>query len=391
MKKILFILFLLSAAIAHGQQTVVVIDESTGMAISHASLYCKEKGKFRSTTTDYAGRAKVGFGFKRLTVSHLNYEKTVVSRLDDTIRLTPKYYQTAEVVVSHAEPAWIRPMLRKFVKQKKERYYNKPESLGYKYTTQSIAGTSFYRYESDGIMEMIHPKEKHYNICQSEGRITSADSTMLTDVTNLRRILYEDFVSNFDREFITDHKFIVNEDYDGEDNEVELAYRSKKKMTDRGRFVIDTARCLILQATRVMDVKANQKYKMSAVMVGLARALWGYEITEWDVDYGVSYRETGGSYFPKEVRYKMFMRGHEDRVDSTEVKFREATGGGFSNMEATLTLGEPSPVSEEMKADTARYKRLLPPWYIKYNTDADRAYEISLSHLPAQFCILKDE
>ena len=68
----------------------------------------------------------------------------------------------------------------------------------------------------------------------------------LTDAQNLRRLLHEDFVDEMDRSFIREHRFYVNGDYEGRPGEVELLFRAKKANDDRGRFVVDTVRCVVL-------------------------------------------------------------------------------------------------------------------------------------------------
>lgn len=393
----------------------VVIDGETLLPVSHVSIYARENGCFHSVITDAHGRATVNFPFHRITVSHLNYEPLRLRRLADTIRLTPKYHLAAEVVVS-SEPPWIRPLLRRFVKQKKLRYGCKPLTLAYRYDTRSIEGRSYYRYNSNGLLRMYREEQPPYAICQREGIITSVDSTRLTDLTNLRRMLYEDFVGEMDNGFIRTHRFAESDrENDLSDDEVELIFRSKRGGDDRGRFVIDTARLIVREARRTMGLKANRQARVSATMLALSRMMSGYNITAWDVDYAVSYAPTDSCWHPRDVRYKFFFRATENVREKEEARFDSLTGGGFSNMESTLTLftqeySKPPLVSqgredsltqsahthtlspEDVEGDSLPVFKPLPrTWYIKINTDEERAYEIELSGMPARFVLLKEE
>lgn len=381
------IVFLLFLPLWAWAQSVVVVDEWTRQPITHASLYSKDSGKFRSAITDNHGRATVGFSFRRLTVSHLNYEKLVLNRLPDTIFMEPKFHLAAEVVVN-SEPAWIRPLLRRFVKEKSRNYYSLPLALGYDYTTQSIAGNSFYRYRSDGWLRMRHPDANHYFVCQREGHITAADSTHLTDMASMRRMLYEDFVSELDNGFIRSHKFSVSDRYEADDeNLVELIFRSRRHPDDRGSFVIDTVRCLVLSATRTMGIKTNKAERVSQVMLSFARAMSGYNITEWDVDYGVSYAQTEGCWHPQDIRYKFYFKAREAVTSKEQDEFDKETGGGFSNMEATLHLG----AARDSIPSDVEWKQLPGSWYIKLNTDAERQQERELANMPATFTLLGND
>lgn len=197
---------LLFPCVLQARRQCVVVDAVSHSPVAHASLYAKYGGKFRAAITDSGGRAVVGFPFRRLTVSHLNYEKRQLTSVPDTVWLRPKSYVTPEVVVTSKEPAWIRPMLKRFVKNKGKLYLNRIENVGYDYVSQSIDTNRVYRYHSKGIMLLPSPKSNRYFLAQREGVVYSADTMRLTDTGNLRRILYEDFVANFDNGFIRNHR-----------------------------------------------------------------------------------------------------------------------------------------------------------------------------------------
>ena len=379
-RRVLCIMLLLSFWRSGVGQTCVIVDKVTGEPVLHASLYSKAGGKFQAAISDADGRVRVTFPYHSLTVSHLNYEKLVVNRLPDTLKLVPKSYMTQEVIVQEKEPEWIKKKLRQVVKLKEKNYFSRDLTLDYDYTTQSIGNKSFYRFCSEGFLRLRHPDDKFFHIHQSQGIITSSDTTRLTDVANLRRMLYEDFVTNLNGSFIRTHRFAQNEEFHGNPDEVELAYRSTKHPVDHGRIVVDTARCVILSATRITGTDANRDLLTSSFMLTLARLLTGYVIRTWDIDYRVVYTQTRGTWIPSEVRYKSYFREVETRPDKNDREFNRETGGGFTNMEGVLRILPLTTLPQEVV-----WKRLPVSWYLRFNSDEERAYEIELSHLPAEF------
>ncbi|MBR5656123.1 MAG: hypothetical protein IKW98_05505 [Prevotella sp.] len=370
----------------YGQRKCVVVDAKTFEPIAHASLYAKDRQVFNSAVTDINGETIIKFPFRQLTISHLNYEKMVIKSLPDTIFLVPRSYMTGEVTVRSQEPAWIRPLLKRFVKNKDRNYFNKKSVLEYQYTTQSIAGTNYYKYDSQGLLRMRDPDSLKFSILQTDGTITSVDSTHLTDVANMRRMLYEDFVTEFDNDFIRNHKFAVNEEFKGNSkNEIELYFRMEKQNADHGHFVIDTARLVVLSAHRVSSLKYNENHRVSAFMLSMARLLTGYKITDWDTNYHVTYQEIDGNFLPKDIQFKFYYVAKERYPDKNEEEYNAKTGGGFTNMEAEMKLSPT--VNEPLESN---WLMLPQSWYIKYSTDKSREYEIKLANLPAKF-ILFDE
>lgn len=399
-KSLLLLIALFVQTSASIAQKCVIIDKLTGEPVVHASLYCRENGKFKSAISNDRGEAVVDFAFRKLTISHLNFQKTTVTKLADTIRLTPRDYETAEVVVQEHEPEWIKRKLRQVVKEKDRHYATRSDTLSYSYTTQSIGRRNYYNFVSEGFLGMRSKDTKHFSFLQTKGSITASDTTRLTDVTNLRRMLYEDFVADLDNAFIRTHRFAVNEDYEGEPGVVELAYRSTKHDKDHGRMVIDTLHNIVRSATRISGKDCNQALRTSTFMLTTARLLSGYVIKVWDVDYHVTYSELGGNWFPSEVRYKFYFKEHESRPEKLDSEFNKQTGGGFTNMEATLSLKHneadiiPKPVVPTKDSATPvgpMWKEIPKSWYLRFNSDAERAYEIELSHMPATFRLLEDE
>ncbi len=388
----ILISMLLLSLCMQAQRQVVVADVKTREPIAQASLYSKTDGLFRSAITDEEGRATIAFAFQRLTVSHLNYEKRQVRQLSDTLFLTPRYRQAAEVVVTNREPAWIRKKLRQAAAQKEKTYFGTERMLVYNYQTQSIADRSYYRFTSEGLIKMKSHERKHYELWQRRGDITSLDSTLLTDVANLRRMLYEDFMDELDNHFIRSHRFNENPEFKGRSkNEIELVFRSKDRKDDRGRLVIDTARCVILSAYRNSGTKTNVDERMPWGLRTFASILSGYKVLKWNRNYRVSYAEaTDGTLYPREVTYKFYMETHDNEQDKKENEYQSQTGGGFPNMEATLRL-EPDTTTYRQDSEAAPWLTLPGSWYLRLSSEEQRRQEISLSRMPANFHLYEEK
>ena len=387
-KRYIFVVLCLLTVVAARAQRTVVVDAVTRQPVEHASLYTKEGGLFHSVVADEEGRAVVTFPFRKLTVSHLNYEKQTLTRLPDTVYMKPLVRMVNEVTVYSGEPAWIRKTLKRFVKEKAMHYNNREEVLYYDYNSQSISGHQYYQYQSQGWMRMPSPERSGYEFHQLKGHITAVDSTELTDVANLRRMLYEDFVDEMDKKFISGHRFFIDYDYEGGKNEVSLVFRDKKYGDDRGHFVIDTARCVILSAQRRIGLKSNKQLRVSDFMLSMARIMTGYKIKDWMVDYRVTYEENAGSWHPADIAYKFYFKAEDPNdTDEGSQEFSRQTGGGFSNMESTVTLRH----TDIAPDDSIHWMSLPRSWILKYNTDEQRAYEVELSHLPATFSIGVEE
>lgn len=391
------------------QQRVVVADADSHAPISHASLYTKVGGRFRSVITDDEGRAEVAFDFGRLTVSHLNYEQRVVTRLGDTLFLRPRFRSTAEVVVTNEEPAWIRQKLKQVVKTKAARYFTSADTAFFDYETQSMGRDRIYRYRLTGLLRMRERANDRYAFLADGSSIVASDSTQLTDVQNLRRMLYEDFVDELDNGFIRQHRWRVNPDFVGtKEGEVELTFRSKHRNDDRGRVVIDTVRCVIVEASRVSGTKTNIEERIPAMLYGISRMLTGYKVEKWQREYRVAYGERpDGTFYPREVRYKSFDIIRENSSDAEEREYYEQTGGGFPNMEAVLTIRRGT--EEERRGllwysniqdrsvdgvgcgmEDGRWEELPPSWYIRLSSDSERRREIELSGMEATFTLYEE-
>ena len=385
-------MFFATAGYAQNAATTVVADAVTHEPVAHASLYTKEGGRFHSVISNTQGVAKVGFQFQRLTVSHLNYERLTVRRLADTIFLKPKYLSTGEVVVTNKEPEWIRRCLKETVKRKTQNYFTHDGYEQVDYHTQNMGRDNIYRFHLEGLLRMKSANRKRYELLADSTRshIVASDSTRLTDTQNLRRMLYEDFMEDLTRGFISDHRFFHYADYEGASkDEVKLSFKAKHNTDDRGWLILDTTRCIVLSAYRSTGTKTNRQERIGTMMYNVAR-VFGYRVDTFTRDYRVSYAQrSDGTLYPAEVRYKMYYAGRDGDSTKEEAEFSEQTGGGFPNMEATMTL-TPSPSTFNPLPSTATWHELPPSWYVAFNSDSERQHEVLLSNLPATFSIFDE-
>ena len=395
---LLFLLiFVATAGFAQNTATTVVADADTHEPIAHASLYTKEGGRFRSVISNERGVARVSFQFQRLTVSHLNYERLVVRRLPDTLFLKPRYRSTGEVVVTNKEPEWIRRCLKETVKRKTRNYFTHDGYEQVDYHTQSMGRDNIYRFHLTGLLRTKCPGRKRYElqVDSVNAHIVASDSTRLTDTQNLRRMLYEDFMEDLTRDFISDHRFYHYADYEGASrDQVKLSFKAKRNTDDRGWLILDTVRCVVLSAYRATGTKTNRQERISSAMYMMAR-IFGYRIDTFTRDYRVTYAQRpDGTLYPAEVRYKMYYAGRDGDSTKAEAEFSEQTGGGFPNMEATMTLTplnpQPSSLNTQPSTLNNTWHQLPPSWYVAFNTDSDRQLEVKLSNLPATFSIYEE-
>ena len=393
-------------------QDITVLDAVTHQPVAHASLYTKENGKFHSCVSNEQGVAHISFQWQKLTVSHLNYEQRTLHQSPSTLNpppstiyLQPRYRDVGQVVVTNREPEWIRRCLKRVVKQKEKLYYGHEGYEQFEYHTQSLGTNSIYRMKLTGLLRHKSPTYKHYAMMVDTASIVAADSTRLTDTSNLRRMLYEDFIEDLDNSFIRHHRFYANYEYKGQSSdEIELRFRSPKNADDHGTLVIDTMRCTIVKAYRHTGTKTNRQERIDGFMYRMAQ-VFGYRIDTFIRDYRVSYAyRSDSTLYPAEVSYKLVYGGRDGDYDKTKEEFSEQTGGGFPNMEATLKTSPYPSEGGELAAhgDSVRHSpplgelegglvTLPPSWYIKYNTDADRQKEIELSSLPATFSIYEED
>ena len=130
--------------------------------------------------------------------------------------------------------------------------------------------------------------------------------------------------------------------------------------------------------------ETNRHERMPAVLYDMARVLSGYKVEKWTRYYRVSYGERpDGTFFPKQVAYKLYMETLDSETDKATTEFENQIGGGFPNMEATLSIDESRSVVPQ--ASHSAWEELPGTWYLRYGTEESRLREVQLANLPAIF------
>jgi len=341
MKKYILILWVVTAALPVMAQKGIVWDSVNRIPVPHASLLTNWQGRILATSTDSAGRFRVTFPFHALTVSHLNYAKLKVSALADTLFLTPKAQMLAEVVVSNTEPKWIKEKLRAFLENRKNRYQTADCQMEYDYVKSNVGDSSAYAFQSQG--RMYVPSLRHldcdsmYQVCPDRNVVQYKDSTAGVDFYDLQLMLYENVAAEMDSKFIRHHVFRQNEAYQNADKDIlQLAFWSEKYKDDKGFLTIDTARCVILDASRSTGLRCNLDEKMNSMVLSLARAAIGLHYDDWTIDNTIHYEDRNGIYYPSRITYQYYeKRSNYDKFATSKKKIRVEY---FASREATLTL-----------------------------------------------------
>lgn len=268
-------------------------DKINDIPVSRASVYTTCQGKVKSTFSDQQGCVSLDFTFDSLIISHINYRKVCVRTLPDTLFLRQMTRTLSEIVVNFAgEPAWIRPMLKNFVKQKAAKYRNDGVQKYY-YETQNIGNAMLYHFASKGLVR----KNKLFEIHPMESVITFKDQTAGCDYSNLKNTLYHDFVSDMDEKFVKEHIFYIDEQTEGlGDNVAKILFKSKKEWKDSGFLCIDTIRNVILRAKRSTGLEYNMKNRTNAFVRSTFNVFYGHKYKDWQIDIEVEYRQLGNSY-----------------------------------------------------------------------------------------------
>lgn len=343
MKKWFYIIACIVFSISAQAQKGILWDKVNNIPVAHASIYTSANGKTSAALSDKEGHFNITFPFKELTVSHISYAKRKITSLSDTIFLEPTEVLIQEVTVSNVEPEWIKAKLNRFVKERKTYYQTADIYLPYQYDKSNIRDTCGYAFSSRGTLyvpSIRHlDKDSMYQVAPTENTIYYNDTTANVDFHDMALMLYENVVAEMDRKFIRQHRFCENKEYESADgNTVQLVFWSDKYKDDRGMIVIDTARCVILEASRSTGMECNLHEKMNPFVRSVFRSVAGLKYDDWTIDNHITFRETNGMLIPSRITYK-----YCERFSMKSKPLRDSERANyFFNKEASLTLA-PSP------------------------------------------------
>ena len=239
-------LLLMLAGQAAAQRRVLVYDRMQNVPVAYANVYKAEGGTFRGTTSDGNGVAVIDFDFHRLRVSHVGYQSCAFTVLPDTIFLTSKENQLAEVVVRDEELQWIRPWLQRLVGEKRRRYRAAAACYDYDYTTRSTSDSSGYWFENKGKMR----------------------------IPAFRQLYFKS---------------------------------AKYGKEDRGYLTVDTAMRAVLAVSRETGLRYNVDNHTNRFTRGAVGMLTGWRYSEWLVSSETRYHVDSVSCYPSVCRYKAYL------------------------------------------------------------------------------------
>lgn len=331
--KILLSIVLISQTIG-AQNKGIILDTDTYKPIPYVNVFSTYSNEVFGTTSNTSGKFNVNFPFESLTFSHINYEKSEILRQDlkDTIFLTPKTNLIGEIVISNKQPQWIKNILERFRTQRKKIYRTTEKIFSYQYDTRTLNDSNGYAFKSEG--EIIVPKlyaDIPFRISPKESVIHYKDTSAGVDFSNMQRILYDEFISDFDKNFIKEHEFRQNHAYKGKSqNIIQLIFNSNEYDSDNGFIVMDTASCAILEVERSTGTDFNIKEQTSAAVRAIASKTKGFNYEEWVIYNYTQYESFDGSYYPIDCRYKLYLKS------STKKKKRDDLY--FVSIESELSL-----------------------------------------------------
>ena len=377
-KILLAVLILLTATgqLLFAQTKGVVVDKVSRQPISYVSIYAKTGDKVLGTVTNDKGEFSIDFSFQTLFFSHISYEKTEITKSDlrDSIYLIPTTTLLTEVVVSSRQPKWIKSVLTKIVEQKNKNYQATEKVFSYKYETYTLNDSNGYAFRSNGNLLIPQLKKNaQFKIDAQKNIIKYKDNTAGTDFSNLRRMLYDDFLLNLDNNFIKDNNFSKNSSFsDKNKNIVQLNFSSKKYTDYEGYLVLDTLNKVILEVGRSTGTDFNIKTQTSGMLRNLFASRVGFNYNTWVTKSITKYSKVGQSYYMSDCKYKFYMK--------TSTKNKKVNSSYFTSMESQLSF------DNKTQNSTKEFKIIPKPYYlVVFYTKQMKEAEESLNKVVVSF------
>lgn len=331
----------------------IIVDKETRQPVPYVSIYTKNGDKVFGTMSNEQGGFSIDFSFQSLFFSHINYEKAEIKKLNlgDTIYLVPSTVILNEIVVNNKAPQWINKVLKETVKQKVKNYQTSEKILSYNYETYTLTDSNGYAFKSNGNLAIPQlKKNSQYRIDAQKNIIKYKNQTAGVDFSNLRRMVYDDFISNFDNNFIKENNFTQNNSFENKNpNLVQLLFTSEKNQDDDGYIVIDTLNNVILEAERNSGTDFNIKTQTSSILRNAASAI-GFHYNTWITKSNTKYTKIGQSYYISESKYKFYMK--------TSTKNKKVDAKYFTSIESKLYL------DNKLKTISQKLIPLPKPYYL---------------------------
>ena len=353
----------------------IIVDKESHQSIPYVSIYTKNAETVLGAMSNENGQFSLDFPFQTLFFSHINYEKIELRKenLGDTIFLTPASVLLSEVVVSSKQPKWIPSILNEVVKLKSKNYQNTDKQFSYNYESYTLGDSSGYAFKSKG--NLLVPKlssNPQYYINAQNSVIKYKDKTAGVDFTNLKRMLYVDFINYFDKKFINNNDFRQNSLFETSNPHfVQLFFNDKKDKTTNGYMVVDTLNKAIVEVEHNVGTEYNIKnnttlyFKTFSPKLGIKHNLW---ITKSHYKYS----KFENSYYMIESKYK-FSRKSTVTNKKTDSQY-------FTTIESKLILQ-----NQSTQTDTKMIPLLKPFDAITIYTKKMQSEEAILNKVPVSF------
>jgi len=371
-----FILLTLTSQLVMAQTKGVVVDKESRQPIPYVSIYTKVGDKVYGAMSNEQGEFSIDFTFQTLYLSHINYLKTEIfkSNLSDTIYLVPTTALLREIVISNKQPKWINPVLMKVVERKAQNYQLSEKMFSYNYQTYTLNDSNGYAFKSNGNLGIPQlKKNSQYKIDARNNTIKYKDKTAGPDFSNLKRMLYDDFVTTMDSKFIKENDFTLDGSFaDKNSHIVQLNFASKKYKDFDGYLVVDTLNSVILEVERSSGTDYNIKNQTSSFLRNLISSRAGFTYNTWITKNSTKYTKTGQAYYISECNYKFYMK--------TTTKTRKVDRKYFTSIESKLDLGN------EIKTKNTELKVIPKPYYlVLIMTKQMKQEEESFNKVPVNF------
>jgi hypothetical protein len=353
----------------------IIVDKESHQSIPYVSIYTKNAETVLGAMSNENGQFSLDFPFQTLFFSHINYEKIELRKenLGDTIFLTPASVLLSEVVVSSKQPKWIPRILNEVVKLKSKNYQNTDKQFSYNYESYTLGDSSGYAFKSKG--NLLVPKlssNPQYYINAQNSVIKYKDKTAGVDFTNLKRMLYVDFINYFDKKFINNNDFRQNSLFETSNPHlVQLFFNDKKDKTTNGYMVVDTLKNAIVEVEHNVGTEYNIQnnttlyFKTFSPKLGIKHKLW---ITKSHYKYS----KLGNSYYMIESKYKFSRK--------STVKNKKTDSQYFTTIESKLFLQ-----NQSTQTDTKMIPLIKPFDAITIYTKKMQSEEAALNKVPVSF------
>lgn len=375
-KKLCFFLLLaLLVQAASAQTKGVIMDKETHKGIPFACISAKNGSSVQGGMSDENGRFEINFEFKTLVFSHVYYQKLELEKkdLEGIVYLSPKDIILPEIVITNEQPQWIKRILMEVIKNKAANYQNAEEQFEYEYETSTLSDSSGYSFQSKGDVRIPSmSKNDLAHIRAKDNTIRYKDNKAKANFWEFREIVYDDFIKNLSKDFLSSYRIVQNTSFKTEDaNLVQLQFSSKKYKDEDGFLVVDTTRKVILELEHRMGKDFNLKTKTPTMLRLLSESFFSLKYHHWNMQIHARYIQHSNYYILSSAQFKSYMKR-----SST---FKKKTYTYFGSNEAELRL---------KKKDKTQEKdwTLLPKhWYMaKFYTKQMQKEDQALENVPAK-------